>query len=184
MTIKHPADVLPPAACLRSTTAQPGSAFTLYTHKATRTRVLPEYFHLNQRRQRHDNRCTPRAYSPMPPRVCRLGCAASGVPPRVYRLGCTASGVPRIVAPHAGGCKLRGVFEMGAVDQIDSKCPPLGSASASSGQLGTPRKRAGRPTGRQATASDQHAQSAPLAVQLGFCASSGRAWRLWAARVL
>ena len=86
MTIKHPADVLPPAACLRSTTAQPGSAFTLYTHKATRTRVLPEYFYLNQRRQRHDNRCTPRAYSPMPPRVCRLGYAASGVPPRVYRV--------------------------------------------------------------------------------------------------
>ena len=29
----------------------------------------------------------------------------------------------------------------------------------------------------------QHGQSAPLAVpQLGFCASSGRAWRLWAAR--
>ena len=80
----------PAARCVRSTTAQPGSAFTLYTHKATRTRVLPEYFHLNQRRQRHDNRCTPRAYSPMPPRVCRLGCAASGVPPRVYRLGCTA----------------------------------------------------------------------------------------------
>ena len=29
----------------------------------------------------------------------------------------------------------------------------------------------------------QHGQSAPLAApQLGFCASSGRAWRLWAAR--
>ena len=30
----------------------------------------------------------------------------------------------------------------------------------------------------------QHGQSAPLAVpQLGACASSGRAWRLWAARL-
>ena len=78
------------------------------------------------------------------------------------------------------------------------RCPrprSISSSSASSSRNGTPRQPLRRPhrcppsgipqraTSTCPRTAPQHGQTAPLAVpQLGFCASSGRAWQLWLAR--
>ena len=78
---------------------------------------------------------------------------------------------------------------MGAVDQhaqsgplLPAPLPPQGAPSG--GSLALPGGGEAGPLGaKPLPRTDQHGQSGPLAVQLGFCASSGgRAWRLWAAR--
>eukprot|EP00964_Phaeocystis_antarctica_P097732 scaffold63814_cov63-Phaeocystis_antarctica.AAC.2 len=80
---------------------------------------------------------------------------------------------------------------MRAVDGVQQeRCPKPGPGSdpeyePESGAGGWRRRRACRRRLRAwpSSSAQQHGQSAPFVVpQLGSCASSGRAWRLWAAR--
>ena len=94
----------------------------------------------------------------------------SGAAPQIKgRVACSAAPPPRASPPPAA--RLPGFVE--EPDALNAETADVAAVQAGLEGL----------QALQVTRASQHGQSAPLAVpQLGSCASSGRAWRLWAAR--